>query len=165
MTKKATEKAIPSVSVLDRRLKNPFGSPSIPITLKSKEHFEIRIVDAQLRPGRLHEMRANKGWEFVHPDELDGTADEYGLRVMDGRLVRGENGREVLMKMPSDMYAQIVARKTAINAKGVSGKALKEAAAQETAKAFGDEAGETVFSRNIDVQTTRGDDAELEETA
>src|SRR5688572_12943717 len=85
-------KRLPTTAILDRRLLHPFGAPSVPITLKSGGQWEIRIVDSQLRSGHLHNIRANKGWEYVTPDEIDGKPDEYGLRVLDGRLVRGDNG-------------------------------------------------------------------------
>lgn len=154
-------KKVPTVSVLDRRLLHPFGSPSIGVTLKEGD-WEIRIVDSQQRPGRLHDMRHNKGWEFVMPEELDGTADEYGLRVVEGRLVRGENGREVLMKMPRETYLKIQARKTELNAKGVTGQALREAAAQETAVKYGSQAGDMIYAQPLTVTNTRGADVELE---
>lgn len=151
----AKAKKVPSVSVLDRRLLHPFGAPSVAVTLKEGE-WEIRIVDSQMRPGRLHDMRHNKGWEFVNAEELDGSADEYGLKVVDGRLVRGENGREVLMKMPKATYDAILARKTELNARAVTGAALRESAAQETAKTYGSEAGDHIFKQPLTVTTERG---------
>ena len=159
----ATEKTIPAVTVLDRRLLHPFGSPSVGITLRSG-NWEVRWVDAMSRPGRVHDMRHNKGWEFVGVDELDGTVDEYGLTAREGRLVRGENGREVLMKMPKDVYDRILARKTEINNRGVTGQALREAAAQETAVKYGPKAGDAVFNHKteLSVTNTRGADMELE---
>ena len=162
MPKAKAEKTIPAVSVLDRRLLHPFGSPSIGITLKEGGPWELRIVDAQSRPGRLHDMTHNKGWTFVTADELDGTPNEYGLREMDGRLVRGEHGREVLMKMLKSTYDAILARKTELNAKGVTGQALRESAAQETAVKYGSQAGDAVYGQPLSVTNTRGADMELE---
>lgn len=155
-------KKIPTATVLDRRLLHPFGSPSVSITLKEGGPWELRIVDAMQRPGRLHDIRHNKGWEFVTAEELDGSPDEYGLRVVDGRLVRGENGREVLMKMPKATYDAIQQRKTEINSKGVTGQALRESAAQETAVKFGSEAGDRIYSQPLTVTNDRGADMELE---
>ena len=158
----AKTKKVPSASVLDRRLRHPFGSPSCPIVLKEGE-WEIRIVDSQSRPGRLHDVRHNKGWEFVTPDELDGTPDEYGFREVDNRLVRGEHGREVLMKMDRQVYQRILQAKTDLNEKAVRTKALREAAAQEVAVQYGAEAGDHVYNRQpIDITTSRGADSELE---
>lgn len=158
----AKTKKVPSVSVLDRRLLHPFGSPSVAITLKEGD-YEVRIVDSQSRPGRLHDVRHNKGWEFVTPDELDGSPDEYGFRAMDNRVVRGDNGREVLMKMDRGVYQQILAAKTALNEKAVRPQALREAAAQEVAVQYGSEAGDRVYNHQpISVTTSRGADMDLE---
>jgi hypothetical protein len=159
----AKTKKVPAVSVLDRRLLHPFGSPSVSITLKEGGPWELRIVDAMHSPGRLHDMKHNKGWEFVTIGELDGTPEEYGMRVMDGRLVRGEHGREVLMKMDKAVFDRIQQRKTEINEKAVSGKALRESTAQETAVKYGSEAGDAVYSQPVTVTNTRGNDMELEE--
>ena len=74
-----TKSALPKVSVIERRLANPHGTPSIPITLKTAGEYVVRIVNADMRAGRLHEMTHTKGWTFVEPEEIDGTADEYGL--------------------------------------------------------------------------------------
>lgn len=164
-------KRLPRTSILDRRLLHPFGSPSVPITLKSGGLWEIRFVDSQLRAGRLHEVIHDKGWTFVNANEIDGSPDEYGLRAMDGRLVRGENGREVLVKMPKDMYDAIAARKAELNLKGLGKKATRELAAQATAQAFGDEAGDTVHKSVrigneeipvLDTTTSRGASPEIE---
>ena len=158
----AKAKKVPSASVLDRRLLHPFGSPSVAITLKEGD-WEVRIVDSQSRPGRLHDVRHNKGWDFVLPEELDGTADEYGFRVMDNRLVRGEHGREVLMKMDRGVYQKILQAKTDMNERAVRPKALREAAAQEVAVQYGSEAGDHVYNRQpIDITTSKGADSELE---
>lgn len=161
----AKAKKVPSASVLDRRLLHPFGSPSVAVTLKEGGPWEIRIVDSQMRPGRLHDMRHNKGWEFVSASELDGTPDEYGLRVVDDRLVRGENGREVLMKMQKSVFDAIQARKAELNAKGVTGQALRETAAQETAVKYGAEAGDRIYAQPLTVTNTRGADMDLENEA
>ena len=159
---KSEEKKVPAVSVLDRRLLHPFGLPSVAITLREGD-WELRIVDSQSRPGRLHDIRHNKGWEFVTPEELDGTPDEYGFRVMDNRLVRGENGREVLMKMDRSVYERILQAKTEKNEKAVRPNALREAAAQEVAVQYGSEAGDHVYNRQpINITTSRGQDMELE---
>lgn len=162
---------LPRTAVLDRRLLHPFGSPSVPITLTTEGPWEIRFVDSQLRAGRLHDIIHQKGWQFVEAHEIDGKPDEYGLRVLDGRLVRGENGREVLVKMPKAMYDAIAERKSEINLKGLGKKATRELAAQATAQAFGDEAGDRVHKSVrigneeipvLDTTTSRGPSAELE---
>ena len=153
-------KRIPKVSVLERRLANPFGAPSVPITLKTPGQWAIRIVNGTMRTGRIHDMTANKGWVLVTADELDGTPDDLGFRVRDGRIVRGEHGDEVLMKMPQADYDQIQKAKGAYNLKQLGTKQTREAVAQATAQQFGDEAADTV-NRNITVNDGR-ETSELE---
>lgn len=146
MAKATKTTTLPKVSILDRRLKNPFGSPSVAITLKTPGEWEIRWVYTKLRAGRLHDMAHNKGWVFIEPHELDGLPDEYGLNVRDNRLVRGDHGEEVLMKMPKADYDRIAAAKSEYNLKQLGKKQMAESAAQATAQAHGSEAGDEVFN-------------------
>lgn len=145
MAKKQTA-TLPKVSILDRRLLNPFGSPSVGITLKTPGNWEVRWVNSKIRAGRLHEMTRNKGWEFIEPDELMGSPDEYGLTAKDNRLVRGDHGEEVLMKMPSEMYAEISRAKREYNLGQLGKKKMADAAAQQAAVEHGSEAGDGVFN-------------------
>ncbi len=146
------KKALPKVSVLDRRLANPLGAPSQPITLKTPGLWAVRIVSSTVRTGRLHDMTHNKGWLYVEPDELDGTPDELGFRAKDGRLVRGEHGEEVLMKIPQADYEAIQEAKARINLRNL-GK--KDSVAQATAQKFGSEAGDTVYGASLEVTDSR----------
>ena len=160
----AKVKTLPKVSILDRRLKNPFGSGTVPITLKTPGRWEIRWVYAKLRSGHLYDMTHNKGWVFVEPDEIDGGTDEYGLTVKDNRLVRGDHGEEVLMKMPKETFDQIQLAKASANEKQLGKKQMREAVAQATSKEHGDQAGETVYDafKYGDIVDTRGPSDEAE---
>jgi hypothetical protein len=155
----ARAKKLPSVSVLDRRLANPFGAPSIPITLKTPGEWAIRIVDGTVRAGRLHDMTANKGYVFVRPDELDGSPADLGFRVVDDRVVRGEHGQEVLMKIPQADYDAIQEAKARVNLRNMGQQTTRDRVAQATSQAFGDQAADTVFS-NITVQDSRVNELE-----
>ena len=136
--------ALPTVSVRDRRLAHPFGVPSMAITLKTPGEWAIRIVNMHVRTGRLHDMTQKKGWTYVRPEELDGKPDEYGLKAKDGRLVRGEHGEEIIMKMPQADFERIQQAKAALNLRNLGGTQTKAAIQQETALKYGDEAGERV---------------------
>lgn len=149
---------VPKVSVLDRRLASPFGAPSVAITLNTPGLWAIRVANTSVRAGRVHDMTANKGWTFVEASELDGRPDELGFRVQDGRLVRGERGEEVLMKMPQADFDAIVDAKARVNLRAL-GK--KDETAQRVAQQFGAEAGETVYNR-INIADTRAAEPELE---
>ena len=158
------ETKLPKVSILDRRLQNPFGTGSVAITLKTPGQWEVRWVYSKLRPGRLYEMTHQKGWVFVEPAELDGDADEYGLMVKDNRLVRGDHGEEVLMKMPKDMFDKITQAKAQSNLGQLGVNKMRTAVAQAAAKEHGDQAGDTVFDafRHGEVKDSRGVDPDLE---
>lgn len=162
------KKRVPSVSILDRRLQNPFGTGAVPITLKTPGQWEVRWVYSKLRPGHLYTMTHQKGWVFVEPGELDGSPDEYGLEAKDNRLVRGDHGEEVLMKMPKDMYDKIQQAKADYNNRQLGKKQMREAVAQAAAKEHGDQAADTVYDafKHGEIVDRRGVDEELEsETA
>lgn len=159
------KKALPKVSVLDRRKLHPFGAPSAPVTLKTPGFWAVRIVNSKSRTGRLHDVIHNKGWVYVTPEELDGTPDELGFEAKDGRLVRGEHGEEVLVKMPQKDFDEIQNAKGALNLKNLGGKQMRDAVAQEAATTHGSQAGDAVARQfdNIDVTDGR-ERVELEDT-
>jgi hypothetical protein len=146
-------KTLPKVSVIERRLAHPFGAPSVPITLKDGGAWAIRIANDKVRSGRVHQM-VGLGWVFVEAGEIDGTPEDFGFRAVKGRLVRGEHGEEVLMKMPQADFDAIQNRKAEINLKNLGSKQTKDAVAQATAVEYGSEAGDTVF-KNIDIKDGR----------
>lgn len=148
-------KKLPKVSVLDRRRAHPFGAPSQAITLKTPGQWMIRTVNSNVRSGRIYDMIHNKGWVYVQPEELDGSPDELGFQVKDGRIVRGTNGEEVLMKIPQADYDAIQEAKARTNLKGLGKKQALEAAANLAGKTFGDQAGDTVSKASFDIEDSR----------
>jgi hypothetical protein len=150
----AKKKELPVVSVLERRLANPFGAPSVPITLKDGGRWAIRIANDGVRTGRVHQI-IQLGWTYVTPDEIDGRPADFGFREMDGRLVRGEHGQEVIVKMPQADFDAIQSAKADKNLANLGGKKIKHDVANATAAKYGDEAGETVFNSQMDVQDSR----------
>lgn len=158
------KKRLPAASVIDRRMQNPFGSGTVPITLKTPGSWECRWVYSKLRPGHLYAMTNQKGWVFVEPAELDGNPDEYGLTAKDNRLVRGDHGEEVLMKMPTEDFRRVVKAKDEFNLKQLGKKQMRDAVSQATAKEHGDQAGDTVYDafKHGDIKDSRGVDPELE---
>jgi hypothetical protein len=160
MAKKTTDTApaaksatIPRISVLERRLQNPFGEGSPPIRLK-EPGWTLHVVNGALRPGRYHDVVRNKGWVPVAPEEIEGEAIDFGFDVKDGRVVRGERGQEVLVKMPTADYALIAQAKDDANARQLASKKVKSDLAQKVAATFGDEAGAFAHD-SISVNATR----------
>ena len=119
-TADAPTTAPPNISVLERRLQNPFGDGSPAIRLK-EPGWTLHVINANLRPGRYHDVTRNKGWVPVEATEIDGDPLDFGFDVKDGRVVRGERGQEVLVKMPT-AWAQKIAMTTASTTGGSSAR-------------------------------------------
>lgn len=145
---------VPKIDVLERRLAHPFGAPSVAITLKDGQAWAIRWVSDSVRTGRIHQI-LGMGWEFVTPEEIDGRPADYGCRVLDGRLVRGEHAEDVLVKMPQAMFDKIQWAKAAKNLENLGGTKGKTQAAEAVAKQFGPEAADTVYRSSMEVNDSR----------
>lgn len=104
----------PRVSVLERRLQNPFGEPSAPVHLKD-DSLMCRWFNSTIRPDQF--WRAKElGWEGVTPDMIVDLAQiGFHTKSAEGYVARGERAQEVLMYMPKDDYRKIQAAKTARN--------------------------------------------------
>lgn len=139
------------LSIADRRRASGsiFGTGSKPIPLKEPEKWEVRNVNSKVSNQHVYNMRAEKLWEFVTPADLDCTLDEIGYRELDGRVVRGERGEEVLMKMPRKDYKEIQRDKDKTNrAQTLGSKAAKQTIMQAM-HAANDEQGAEFMQRAL----------------
>jgi hypothetical protein len=143
---------VPRVTVLERRLQNPFGDGSPTIKLK-EPGWALHIFDTS-RPGRYHYAQREKGWEPVLPDDLDGSAEDLGFDVVNDRVVRGERGKEVLMKMPQVMYDKIAMRKAEVTSARNAPARLKADVIEQTAAQYSDQAADYLH-RNVTIKDTR----------
>ena len=102
-----------SVSIIERRLESGsvFGASSQPIPLVEPDRWSVRLVNSDISEARIWEMQAVKGWVFATPEDLAVPPEDVGLRVLDGRVVRGTRGAEVLMKMEREDYAKLQRKK------------------------------------------------------
>ena len=148
-------KKLPKVSIIDRRLANPFGLPSEPIHLKDGQ-WAVRWFAESVRSGRVHQGQ-QLGWVCVSAEDLTGDASDIGGQVVDDRVVRGDAAhREVLMKMPQSDFNKIQRAKAAKNiADSSSSKKATANAAEMAAKEFGDEAAETIHRSRMEVTSSR----------
>ena len=143
----AKETETPRISVLDRRLKHPFGTPSREIPLHGeKRNWVVRTFCADPEhPNRHYDAVHRLGWEPLTVDDLAVSIESLGfVKAADGRVVRGAQGAEVLMAMPRETFDQIQAAKSTANLASMKGPALRENVAQHTAKDHGSEAGDVV---------------------
>ena len=151
LTKKQARPRLP-IEVLERRLQNPFGDGSVPIIFKD-DGWRAYIADGN-RTGRVHDLVHRQGYAYVTPEDLAGKPEDYGFDTQEGRVVRGERGREVLLKIPADDFQMIALAKDARNRGKASPGAIKAFIAEQAGAQFGDEAG-AFLSRNVELTEHR----------
>lgn len=141
------------ISIIERRLKSGsiFSASSRPIPLNEPDRWTVRIVNTQVSNNHLYEVQADKGWVYVAVDDLAVEPHEVGFRVQDGRVVRGEHGHEVLMKMEKADYAAIQKAKDAANRANTFGsKAIKQTILSAAQSEPDGERGADFLSRNLE---------------
>lgn len=157
--KRAKQPAISMTSrrndALARRLApggNPFGGGTRKIPLKSPEQWQTRIANGDLHEQRLYEMRHDKGWEPLLPEDLACKPEEAGFRVNEsGYLVRGSRGQEMAFKMLREDFHDLTRAKTDRNSKAIgrTSKEVKERIANAVANEHGSEAAEYVHNHFV----------------
>ena len=158
----ATAKPV-NVSVIERRLQggNVFRESSQPIPLVEPNVWTLRWENSKISPNHMWDIIHIKGWVYAQPEDLACPVDEIGASLLDGKIVRGERGDEVLMKMLASDYRRVEQRKSEQNMLQTFGKSrLKAAIVSGVAAEHGDQAAAFV-SRNvhaITVTDTRGPD-------
>lgn len=139
----------PRVSVLERRLKNPFGEPSSPIDLKDRA-MTCRVFNKGVNPQQMYRAK-NLGWEYVTPDMIADVDQAGGFTVStDGtRMVRGLREEEVLMYMPKTEREQIEIAKSKKNMRDMQMGRQKEAIVQAAASSLGGQAADFLSKTHI----------------
>lgn len=141
MARTPTKQKAP-ISVVERRLKSGavFGLGSKAIPLIEPERWTLRVINTQLSDARLWEIQAEKGWIYVLPEDLAVKPQEIGFRELDGHVVRGTHGQEVLMKIPRPDYLAVQRAKDVHNRKMTFGtRATKDAIVQAAARSYQDD--------------------------
>ncbi len=109
-----TPKKRPRTAVLERRLQNVFGEPSMSVTFKDKT-LSARWFNDAARPGQIYRAQ-QLGWEPATPDMIVNMKAIGSHEINPaGQVTRGERGQELLMYMPSQDRHAIQAAKTAEN--------------------------------------------------
>lgn len=118
------------ISIIERRLKSGaiFSAGSKPIPLAEPNRWTVRIVNTQISDARQWDMQADKGWVYLEAADLAVDPIQIGFRELDGRIVRGTQGHEVLMKMEIKDYKAIVKMKDVENRKNTFGAKANKAA-------------------------------------
>lgn len=154
-------KPTPTISVIERRLQGPsvFRTSSQPIPLKEPDKWTPRWENSKISPDHMWNIVHNLGWSYCEPGDIDCPIDEIGAFVRDGRIVRGERGDEVLMKMLTRDYKRVQKRKTEETIKQTFGaRQLKAAIVSGVANEHGDQAAEYMSQavRGLTVTDGRG---------
>jgi hypothetical protein len=104
----------PRVSILERRLQNPFGEPSSTIEFKDRG-IAARWFNDATRNGQIHRAK-ELGWVPVTLDMI-ANLDSLGHHTLSPakQITRGERGQEVLMWMPLQDREEILKAKTTEN--------------------------------------------------
>ena len=131
------------ISIIDRRLQSGsiFGTSSKPIPLKEPKAWALRIVNRHVNNQHLYDMQAEKGWVYATEDDLAVRPDEIGFHLMDGRIVRGTQGEEVLMKMPLSDYKLVAKEKDRVNRETTLGSKAAKRTIMNAMHAAGDDQG------------------------
>ena len=158
-------KSTPQISVIERRLQGPgiFRTSAQPIPLVEPKKWTLRWCYTKVATDHLWTMVNTKGWEYASPDDLACSIDEISATLRDGRIVRGERGEEVLLKMGLRDYRKLEKAKSEETIKQTFGKKqLQNTIVAQTAAEHGDRAAEYV-SKNVNaitVQDARGPEGE-----
>lgn len=158
-TEKTETTTPPKISVMERRLqRGVFHQGSHGIPLKHPEKWVTRIVDSKITTDRPWVMQ-EKGWVYLEPDDLAVSPDQIGWKVSaDGKIVRGEHGRDIVMKMAKADWDLLNQHKTRENLKQTFGtKQVKNAMVNAAAAAHGEEAAEYVskHAQTMDIKDSR----------
>jgi hypothetical protein len=142
----------PKISVIDRRLRNPFGTPSRAIPLAGQKAnpatpWVVRTFSADAEhPNRHFDAVHRLGWIPLDRADIAVSIESLGyVQAADGRIVRGVGGHEVLMGMPKADFDAVQRAKADANLRSMKPAKVKESVAQSTAQAHGSEAGDMAY--------------------
>lgn len=144
------------ISLVERRMKTGsiFAASAREIPMKEAGRWAIRIVNSAISYSHLLDMKEQKGWVFADPDDLAVKAEDVGFRILDGRIVRGTHGEEVLMKMERSDYAAVQKMKDQMNRQTTFGKkAVKASILEAAGKEPGGDEGADYLNRTTSSMT------------
>lgn len=148
----APAKPRPAVSIRERRMQGiglrGTGAPKIDL---KEPGWECRWFNSEVKADHIWHAKNQLGWESVSPEELADPEQVGGFqRSPEGHVVRGEKGREVLLKIPSEDRKQIEKQKSVANIRAMDPHRQKADIANAAGKQMGDEAG-TFIDKNVSV--------------
>lgn len=145
----ATQVPTPArISVLDRRMNDPFGTPSRPVPLRGdKVGWVVReFTRSPERPSRHYQAVFDLGWMPLTTADIAVDPHSLGYDILpDHRIAKGTHGETILMAMPAADYDKLVWAKERINSQRLKKETTRDTLAQETATVHGAEAGDFAY--------------------
>lgn len=141
------------ISVIERRLQGPsvFQAGSQPVPLVD-DSYVVRWTNSEIHTDHAWQRINIQGWAYAEPQDIACPLDEIGAQARDGRVVRGERGKEVLVKMKASDFKKLKAHKQRENIKVTFDKAkVKSAMVAGVASEHGDEAASFIHKSKLDV--------------
>lgn len=126
------------VQVWERRMVNPGRESSRPVFLKD-DTFVVRWVNTASE-GRFHRAVYEQGWEPVEVKDLRDDPKLLGFNVTDGYVRRGNQGQEVLVKIPRVVFNRIQRRKAELNNEHI--RKTRQRLQEAISGRFGDQAAD-----------------------
>jgi hypothetical protein len=157
MSPKAEKADKPAISVIERRLqgKSALQATSLPIPLKEKG-WTVMWFNADISADHVWNAVNVLGWEYVLSSDIGCQLEEVGANERDGKVVRGERGKEVLLKMREADYKKVQSKKTRENLDVTfNPKRMKDTAVNAVGQAFGGEAAEFIDKSGLKVDDSR----------
>lgn len=145
------------LSVIERRLQGPSAlqSSSQPIPMTEKG-WTLRWENADVRTDQIWHCINVLGWEYALPADLACGLEDIGANERDGRVVRGERGKEVLLKMRDADVRKVAAKKAKENiAITFNEKHVNNAVLNTVGAEHGSQAAEFVQRSGMTVQDSR----------
>src|SRR6185295_16280024 len=120
------------ISVIERRLQDPFGIPAAPVRLNDGALFP-RWFNSVLKPDAIWVAKQN-GWTGVTPGMV-ADLSQIGNFVTspEGYVARGERAQEVLLCMPREHWNRLQLAKARKNAELMRDTSKQTAQALEAA--------------------------------
>ena len=136
--------------IIERRLKNPNASEAMEIPSRPAGRWKFRVVNSKISNDHVWRMNRKNGWEFASPEDIDAPYADFGLELSAGRLVMGERGAEILMKMDSQEWHDVQQAKSDANRRqALSVKDIPQRAAESFGGSEGSEAAD-VLHRSLE---------------
>lgn len=150
------------ISVIERRLqgRSALQTSSTPIPLNEKG-WTLLWGNSDISQHQIWHLVHELGWDYVTPEDLACGLDDIGATQLDTRVVRGERGKEVLLKMRTSDYVKVQKKKTQENLEVTFDKTkVTDAMVNAVGAEHGSEAADVVRRSGITVDDSRVADGE-----